>query len=272
MTVSVTIARHIPMLRRFARALTGDQASGDSYAIATIEAIVAGDLSIGQAKDARRELFSVFVSVWRSIPLNGVQPQIDNSSGPVAAADRMLDEMSPLSRLAFLLRGLEGFSVSEIAGMLACEQDEVTALLAQAGREIAGRISTSVLIIEDEPIIAMDLEALVLDLGHRVTQIARTRAEAVAAFAADRPGLVLADINLADGSSGVDAVNEIVQSHSVPIVFITAYPERLLTGERPEPAFLITKPFQAETVKAIVSQALFFERKAGPHTATVTTD
>jgi hypothetical protein len=37
-----------------------------------------------------------------------------------------------------------------------------------------------------------------------------------------------------------------------------------LTGERPEPAFLITKPYQPDTVKAIVSQALFFDRRAQP--------
>jgi CheY-like chemotaxis protein len=252
------------MLRRFARALTGDQASGDAYALATIEAIASGDISVGNARDARRALFGLFVSVWRSMPLNAAGSLGEHGSEVMEAADRMLDEMSPLTRLAFLLRGLEGFSIGEIAGMLKCEPEDVDALLGQAGREIAARISTGVLIIEDEPIIAMDLEALVLDLGHRVTHIARTHAEAVAAFEADTPGLVLADINLADGSSGLDAVNEIVQAHSVPVVFITAYPERLLTGERPEPAFLITKPFQAETVKAIVSQALFFERKAGP--------
>ena len=272
MTVSATIARHIPMLRRFARALTGDQASGDAYALATIEAIAAGDIPIGEARDAKRALFGVFVRVWRSVQLNGGRLGGGDSSEVMAAADRILDEMSPLSRVAFLLRGLEGFSINEIATILACESDEVTALLAQAGQEIASRITTGILIIEDEPIIAMDREALVLDLGHRVTHIARTRAEAVAAFAADRPGLVLADINLADGSSGLDAVNEIVQAHSVPVVFITAYPERLLTGERPEPAFLITKPFQAETVKAIVSQALFFERKAIPRSTAATAE
>ena len=44
----------------------------------------------------------------------------------------------------------------------------------------------------------------------------------------------------------------------VPVIFITAFPERLLTGERPEPTFLITKPFQPETVKAAIGQALFF--------------
>ncbi len=124
-------------------------------------------------------------------------------------------------------------------------------------------ISTSVLIIEDEPIIAVDLETLVTDLGHTVTDVARTHREALAAIAHHEPGLVLADIHLADGSSGLDAVNDILAQCNVPVIFITAYPERLLTGERPEPTFLITKPFRTEVVTAIISQALFFDRRAG---------
>jgi CheY-like chemotaxis protein len=137
-------------------------------------------------------------------------------------------------------------------------------LIATAGREIAAQVATDVLIIEDEPMIAMDLESIVEGLGHRVMGTARTHAEAVSAANQRKPGLVLADIQLADGSSGLDAVNEMLGSFAVPVIFITAYPARLLTGERPEPAFLITKPYQPDTVKAIVSQALFFERRAQP--------
>jgi CheY-like chemotaxis protein len=184
------------------------------------------------------------------------------ATGTVGAADRSLGALTPLPRVAFLLRALEGFGSAEIAAMLGCTLAEVEALQERAGREIATQLGTDVLIIEDEPVIAMDLEALVLDLGHRVTRIARTHAEAVAAVRLHAPGLVLADIQLADGSSGLDAVNEILAEAPVPIVFITAYPERLLTGERPEPTFLITKPFRPETVMAIISQALFFDRRA----------
>ena len=88
--------------------------------------------------------------------------------------------------------------------------------------------------------------------------IARTHSEAVELYHRTSPRMVLADIQLADGSSGIDAVNDILMNHAVPVIFITAFPERLLTGERPEPTFLITKPFQPETVKAAISQALFF--------------
>ena len=137
----------------------------------------------------------------------------------------------------------------------------VRELIARAQSDIENELATDVLIIEDEPVIAADIEALVLDLGHRVTAVATTRSEAVAAFRQNRPGLVLADIQLADGSSGIDAVNDILRGASVPVIFITAFPERLLTGEKPEPAFLITKPFQPETVKAAIGQALFFHEE-----------
>jgi CheY-like chemotaxis protein len=104
----------------------------------------------------------------------------------------------------------------------------------------------------------MDLETLVKGLGHKVSGVARTHREAIAEVRKTRPGLVLADIHLADGSSGLEAVNEILLGFDVPVIFITAFPERLLTGERPEPTFLITKPFEANTVRALISQALFF--------------
>jgi CheY-like chemotaxis protein len=91
---------------------------------------------------------------------------------------------------------------------------------------------------------------------------AATRAEAVAKAHSERPGLVLADINLGEGGSGIDAVAEILNSFDIPVIFITAYPEKLLTGERPEPTYLIAKPFLPETVQATVGQALFFHSAA----------
>jgi CheY-like chemotaxis protein len=260
MSLSATIAPHLPSLRRFARALTGSQASGDSYAMTTLEALVADGTLPREAAEMRRTLFSVFLRIWSSVPINH-QPEVAAPEGAVGVADRRLEAITPLPRVAFLLRASEGFSTADIALMLQRPVSEVENLLDQAGREIAAQISTQVLIIEDEPIIAMDLEALVLDLGHEVLQIARTHTEAVAAIRQRKPGLVLADIHLADGSSGLDAVHDILKHCEVPVVFITAYPERLLTGTRPEPTFLITKPFRPETVKAVVSQALFFDRK-----------
>jgi CheY-like chemotaxis protein len=179
------------------------------------------------------------------------------------APERNLGLLTPLSRQAFLLRTVEGFSVGEVAAILDTDEAGVVGLLDAAAREIAQQVATDILIIEDEPIIALDLEAIVQELGHRVVGVARTRKEAVALIGEHRPSLVLADIQLADGSSGLDAVNEILTTLDVAVIFITAYPERFLTGDRPEPAFLLTKPFEPEAVKAAISQALFFDRKAG---------
>lgn len=138
----------------------------------------------------------------------------------------------------------------------------VAALIDQADREIAEQIGPApIMIIEDEPLTAANLQVLVESLGHHVTGIARTHAEALELVTKEPPQLILSDIQLDDGSSGVDAVNEILGSYEVPVIFITGHPEMLLTGKKPEPAFLIPKPFDPKTVKAIISQALFFDVK-----------
>jgi CheY-like chemotaxis protein len=261
MSQSGSIAASLPYLRRFARALTGSQASGDAYAIATLEAIAEDAGAMDNGLEPRQNLYQVFLKIWGSVRVNQ-RGDIGSDTPLMRAADRTLEALTPLPRVVFLLRSLEGFSTTEIAVIMERPQSEILELLDVAGREIASQLRTDVLIIEDEPIIAMDLEAMVNDLGHNVQGIARTHQEAIAAIADRKPGLVLADIQLADGSSGLDAVNEILAAGDVPVVFITAYPERLLTGDRPEPTFLITKPFRPDTVKAIISQALFFDRRA----------
>lgn len=258
MSLSKMIAPHLPLLRRFARALSGSQAAGDAYVAATLQ-VLAEDPSLFDSElDPRVALYRTFLSLWNSVGIN-LKPEIAEGVTPV---DRKLEQITPLARQAFLLCSVEGFSGEEAATILNTTVNNVEALIDDAGREIAAQVATDVLIIEDEPMIAMDLESIVEGLGHTVAGVARTHGEAVTAVSKEKPGLVLADIQLADGSSGLDAVNEMLGSFEVPVIFITAYPDRLLTGERPEPAFLITKPYQPDTVKAIVSQALFFERSA----------
>ncbi len=261
MSIAKEIAPHLPYLRRFARALSGTQAGGDAYVVAMLEALILDPSSFPRDLNPRVGLYNIFLKLWSSVGLNvapGGQAELDRSS-----AERNLEALTPRPRQAFLLRTVEGFSIEEVAQIMDVSPSEAAGLVQTAGQEIAEQVATDVLIIEDEPIIALDIETMVEELGHTVTGVARTHREAIALVAKKRPGLVLADIQLADGSSGLDAVNEILASIDVPVIFITAYPERLLTGDRPEPAFLITKPFQPEAVKAAISQALFFDRRAG---------
>jgi len=257
-STSQTIAPYLPFLRRYARALTGNQTSGDAYVAAALEALIEDPSVLEGSASPRVALYRLFTKIWNSVVVNGAGGSVDKN----LPAEQRLSNLTPKPRQAFLLVALEGFSEQDAAEVLECDVATLRRLVDESGRELAAEIATDVMIIEDEPFIAMDLEGLVETLGHNVLGVARTHSEAIALAKAKRPGLILADIQLADGSSGLDAVNELLRSFEVPVIFITAYPERFLTGERPEPAFLIAKPFQPATVSAVVSQALFFERKA----------
>jgi DNA-directed RNA polymerase specialized sigma24 family protein len=255
---SQMVSQYLPFLRRYARALTGSQSSGDAYVSATLEALIEDPNLIDHGGGARVALYRLFTKIWNSVGINNKAPVVADDM----PADVRLASLTPRPRQAFLLVALEGFSEEEAAGVLDVDVPTLRTLVEESGRELAAEIATDVLIIEDETFIAMDLEALVESLGHRVLGVARTHTEAVALARKKTPGLILADIQLADGSSGLDAVNELLHAFQVPVIFITAYPERFLTGERPEPAFLIAKPFQPAMVSAIASQALFFARNA----------
>jgi DNA-directed RNA polymerase specialized sigma24 family protein len=268
MSIAESIAPHLPYLRRYARSLTGSQQSGDNYVAAVLEALISDASAFDKSLSPRVALYRAFTKVWNSVPIN------NESEAPIEAEkslpERRLESITPLPRQAFLLVSVEGFTTAEAAQILDCTPAHVTELLQMAGSEIAEQLSADVLIIEDEPLIAMDLEALVVDIGHRVQGVARTHREAVAEVEKKAPSLVLADIHLADGSSGLEAVNEILETISVPVIFITSFPERLLTGTKPEPVFLITKPFEPAVVKAMISQSLFFglrSMKAGQRAA-----
>jgi DNA-directed RNA polymerase specialized sigma24 family protein/CheY-like chemotaxis protein len=256
MALSHAIAEHLPYLRRYARALCGSQQSGDAYVRACLEAIVADTSVLDPTASPRVGLYRLFHTIWSTTDIE--QRGVASSTSGSASVEKRLGQLTPQHRQALLLTAMEGFNVSDTARILGVPEDQVKSMVGQAVREISNQPSTKVLIIEDEPIISLDLQSIVKEMGHTVAAIATTRDEAVRAARRTEPGLVLADIKLADGSSGIDAVRQILSEVQVPIVFITAYPERLLTGERPEPTFLVTKPFVPETVRVAVSQALLF--------------
>lgn len=261
MSLSTLLATQLPYLRRYARALTGSQISGDHFVRATLEAAIADPALKSSLAGGRVALYRAFTQLWSDMAGQSV-PAHQPSSTREGAAQAALSAVTPINRQALLLTTLEEFSSAQAGEILDLTADEIEALVSDAVAEIDREAATSVLIIEDEPLIAMQLEDLVTSLGHEVFATAATRSQAQAAVADALPGLVLADIQLADGSSGLDAVDDILSIADVPVIFITAYPERLLTGDRPEPTYLVTKPFQERTVRATISQALFFRSNA----------
>lgn len=257
MSIGAEVAAHLPFLRRYARALTGSQATGDAFVKATLEAALADEELAGSLRGGRVPLYAAFNKLWSSAHVE-VGEENDGGNLHETAAQDQLRKITPLNRQALLLTTVEDFSPAEAAQIMGIDEDDISRLVQEAIEEIDRENSTAVLIIEDEPLISMQLEDLVRSLGHEICGTAATRTQAQQVAAESRPGLVLADIQLADGSSGLDAVDDILEMASVPVIFITAYPERLLTGDRPEPTYLITKPFQESTVRAAISQALFF--------------
>ena len=256
MSLTTRVAAHLPYLRRYARAVTGSQTSGDAYVAASLEALIADLTIFPEASSDRIALYKLFVKIFQTADVT--VPPMESPFAWEQRAAANLASVPTRARHAFLLVAVEGFSREEAAEVLDVDLSGIADLLTEASLEISRQVATDVMIIEDEPLIALDIEQMVTELGHRVTGIARTHKEAVELFNRTNPKMVFADIQLADGSSGVDAVNDILRVSSVPVIFITAFPERLLTGERPEPAFLVTKPFNPDMVKALISQALFF--------------
>ena len=218
---------------------------------------MADDELAASLRGGRVPLYTAFNKVWSSAYLD-VADGASQADGHEATVQDQLKRVTPMNRQALLLTTVEDFSAANTAQIMGVKESDVDNLVQEAVAEIQRENTTSVLIIEDEPLISMQLEDIVKSLGHEICGTAATRTQAQEVVADKMPGLVLADIQLADGSSGLDAVDDILAMDSVPVIFITAYPERLLTGDRPEPTFLITKPFQEDTVRAAISQALFF--------------
>ncbi|MEP7348877.1 MAG: response regulator [Sphingorhabdus sp.] len=249
MGLSEAVAPELPYLRRYARAITGSQALGDAAVRATLEALLEEPAEFDINSPARLELYRIFHRLWKPETLSELAPLGD------------VGNLTPRMRQSLLLASVEGFSVGETSRILDTPLEQISTELDQARILIANHLASDVLVIEDEAIIALHIQSIVKSLGHNVVGVARTSAEAVAIAREKSPELVLADISLADGSSGIDAVKEILSEMDVPVIFVTAFPERLLTGERPEPTYLITKPFEPVMLTATIAQALLVHRE-----------
>jgi CheY-like chemotaxis protein len=231
------LIRALPYARRYARALTGSQPAGDILVAEGVKQLLATGDDEGDARQA------LYASVTRRFDAN--------APGGFAAG-----ALSPKQRQLLLLTSLEELGTEHAAAIVSLDHEQAARLLTEARERLRAAAATDVLIIEDEPIIAMDIEELVQNCGHRVVGVASSEREAVQIAKTTRPGLILADINLGVGGDGTNAVARIMQNHYAPVIFVTAYPERLLTGDSLEPAYVITKPFEPMTLAIATYQAV----------------
>ncbi len=240
------LIRALPYARRYSRALCGGQARGDKLVADSLREVLDASAPMGEPSPDQPRL-DLYAAVTRRFNEMVPHPTSVADAGP---------GLSRTQRQLLLLTSLEELRTEDAAGVLALDTAAATTQVNDARDRLRAAAATDVLIIEDEPIIAMDIEELVLGCGHRVVGVASTEADAVEIAAREKPGLILADINLGAGGDGTHAVARIMQHHRAPVIFVTAYPERLLTGEAVEPAFVITKPFEPLTLAIATYQAV----------------
>jgi DNA-directed RNA polymerase specialized sigma24 family protein len=250
------LVKDLPYLRRYARALVGSQDRGDQYIRVCLETLLAEPERIAPDGNLQLQLFAVFHDVCTL--LHAVEDPEEPGLEPAghAPVEQRLARLPAIQKQVLLLVSLEGFSFQDTAYILHISEQEVRDHLDAARAEMQRQSAARVMIIEDEPLIAMDIARIVRGMGHTVCGTAADHDEAVALSVRTQPHLVLADIQLKGGDSGIQAVQDILRQVSVPVVFVTGFPERLLTGERLEPAFVVSKPFKPEVLTTVIGQAL----------------
>ena len=250
------IEEQLPYMRRYARAMSGNRDLGDKIAEQALIRFLRDEDTLTESTDLRVVLFRALQDERGELDY-ALEDETVNKS--LVRANRHLARLTPGSRDAFLLSAFEQFSVEEIAAIMRRSPEDVESLIAVARQDLSNMITGRILVIEDELATANDISEIVMEMGHSVIGNAPTKEDALEIVEQVEPDLILSDIQLANGGSGIKAVSEILRTYPMtPVIYITGFPERLLTGKGPEPAFLVTKPYSPDQVRSAVSQAMFF--------------
>jgi two-component system, response regulator PdtaR len=114
--------------------------------------------------------------------------------------------------------------------------------------------SLQVLIVEDDPLVALDEAKIVESFGHRVVGVACDTAEAMDLVRSDRPSVALLDVNLADGPTGPMLCAWLVGRLHIPVVFVTGSPEQLPPSLAGALGYIV-KPFGTRVLGAALAFA-----------------
>ena len=125
MSMTQTLAPHLPYLRRYARALTGSQASGDAHVRAALTALLEGDESLTEGVPPRVGLYRLFHAIWQS----GAEHYDEAEAG---TPENRLKALSASKRAALLLTAVEAFSPEEAAFIIDETPAEVEAAILDA--------------------------------------------------------------------------------------------------------------------------------------------
>lgn len=246
------ILSQLPSLRRYAGFLTGSDEKGDALVTATLEGILAGKIALCADAELRIALFRALHDVWE--PPDEIS--VKSSSGVRHRGDRFEDIVSPIERAVLILTRLEGLFVSEAGYVLRMDVGIAQRRLDWAESKLEHLLDRRILIVEDNILLAMELEELIASLGHRPIGPATTRAEAVNLAMRKRPHLILSDIQLRDGTSGIDAVDRIRHDIDIPVIYLTAFPNQLGDRRHEPDSYVVPKPFSNSLIRSFITNAL----------------
>ncbi|MBC7635251.1 MAG: response regulator [Acetobacteraceae bacterium] len=222
----------LPYARRYARALTGSQQEGD-LAVAS---------AIGQHPTTAASRLSLYAAITKlAVPISDM-----DQTGMLQAIDRQL----------LLLTVLEDLSVADAAKVVGLSEAVAKERIRLARLVLKAASTTDVLIIEDEPLAAMDMRKLLEGCGHRIAGVVTTEADAINLALKKQIGLILADVNLREGGSGISAVRRIFETARVPVIFVSAFPEMLLQARSVEPVYVMSKPYDPMCLAVFAYQAI----------------
>jgi CheY-like chemotaxis protein len=252
------VTSYLPALRRYAQAYAGSRLGGDAYLEICLEVLLEDPRWLRRQKTLRLDLFKLLHAV-----IDRVGDKADGSGDTAQDSQaRMRDtvlSLSPLRRRLVLLLSFEDLQTKDLAYIMGLEETAIRAQLQHAWKDIYQRPQARVLILEDEELIAADISDAVEELGHTVVGVASNERSAIELARTMDPELVLADVRLR-GGSGARAVEQIRGKTRVPVIFITGYPDGVISDGTDDPVYVMAKPFRREDLKQTISRAL----KEGP--------
>jgi len=244
---------HVPYLRRYALALTGDPTLGDSFVTQILnDALEAEDFI--SLEDPRLALYAALNELADAVALRPA-----DSPHPVEAALASLPETD---RRLYLLVSLEDLPLPDAAAVLGLSAEEGVERLTEARRRVRERLTATILIVEDDAIIAFDLAETVRGMGHVVCGIAPTMDEALSLAAGHTPTLALLDIRLAEGDNGIEVARELRRRSFLPVIFVTAFPDELAKRGLEHLGPVIPKPFTRDQIEQAITRAVFTPAEA----------
>lgn len=241
------VTKELPYLRRYARVISGNQMTGDLC----VETLLLEHVITPQASDAhlpkdRIELFALLDEIL-----------VNFAPAPsLTEPNTAFQRLSFLSRRALFLTAVEQLDPTAVEMILKVRPHDLTVIMNETEKRLASSLATDVLIVKGTGRIALQLQEIVESLGHRIIAQANTRGDAVREARATRPGLMLVESQLADGSSGFGALDDIRKFHKAPSIVITSLQDRMRIGRDNEPAFLVSTPLQVDHVKSVICRAL----------------